>query len=221
MPDHAVRATGRGASTSPPEYRSYRRPGLHGKRAFAPEGSGAHLVGASAAPAVRTREKRTGDIGSDGAQDLGDEDEGVAAADAGLRDTAVAVAELGGDGQQKARADALAHEAVVPAADDHADADLEVQRLAAVVGVVEDVAAPDLAQVVGHDRVAGLDHLAVAGVEHLDLQSLGGLGPGEGERGLGTLGTFDGGHVDIDHADYRSEERRVGKECRSRWSPYH
>src|SRR2546429_7377560 len=22
-------------------------------------------------------------------------------------------------------------------------------------------------------------------------------------------------------ADYRSEERRVGKECRSRWSPYH
>ena len=24
----------------------------------------------------------------------------------------------------------------------------------------------------------------------------------------------------IEHA-YRSEERRVGKECRSRWSPYH
>ena len=23
------------------------------------------------------------------------------------------------------------------------------------------------------------------------------------------------------HADARSEERRVGKECRSRWSPYH
>ena len=23
------------------------------------------------------------------------------------------------------------------------------------------------------------------------------------------------------HARYRSEERRVGKECRSRWSPYH
>ena len=22
-------------------------------------------------------------------------------------------------------------------------------------------------------------------------------------------------------AEYRSEERRVGKECRSRWSPYH
>ena len=24
-----------------------------------------------------------------------------------------------------------------------------------------------------------------------------------------------------DFAGYRSEERRVGKECRSRWSPYH
>ena len=23
------------------------------------------------------------------------------------------------------------------------------------------------------------------------------------------------------HYDHRSEERRVGKECRSRWSPYH
>ena len=23
------------------------------------------------------------------------------------------------------------------------------------------------------------------------------------------------------NADFRSEERRVGKECRSRWSPYH
>ena len=25
----------------------------------------------------------------------------------------------------------------------------------------------------------------------------------------------------IAHPSYRSEERRVGKECRSRWSPYH
>ena len=25
----------------------------------------------------------------------------------------------------------------------------------------------------------------------------------------------------IDASDSRSEERRVGKECRSRWSPYH
>ena len=25
----------------------------------------------------------------------------------------------------------------------------------------------------------------------------------------------------LERAEYRSEERRVGKECRSRWSPYH
>ena len=27
--------------------------------------------------------------------------------------------------------------------------------------------------------------------------------------------------VPMDNSLYRSEERRVGKECRSRWSPYH
>ena len=27
--------------------------------------------------------------------------------------------------------------------------------------------------------------------------------------------------TDVERADKRSEERRVGKECRSRWSPYH
>ena len=26
---------------------------------------------------------------------------------------------------------------------------------------------------------------------------------------------------DLSHTEARSEERRVGKECRSRWSPYH
>src|SRR5579885_3801174 len=38
-------------------------------------------------------------------------------------------------------------------------------------------------------------------------------GPGVGEVPLG-----DGGSLLVVH---RSEERRVGKECRSRWSPYH
>ena len=28
-------------------------------------------------------------------------------------------------------------------------------------------------------------------------------------------------HKYIDFQPYRAEERRVGKECRSRWSPYH
>src|SRR2546425_9216075 len=30
-----------------------------------------------------------------------------------------------------------------------------------------------------------------------------------------------GGHEVVLELDHRSEERRVGKECRSRWSPYH
>ena len=35
--------------------------------------------------------------------------------------------------------------------------------------------------------------------------------------------TFDAGHFSPlqQITDKRSEERRVGKECRSRWSPYH
>src|SRR4051794_41759262 len=42
----------------------------------------------------------------------------------------------------------------------------------------------------------------------------------EGELGLGAaLGHYIE-KLDCPHAD-RSEERRVGKECRSRWSPYH
>ena len=28
-------------------------------------------------------------------------------------------------------------------------------------------------------------------------------------------------HIDFGYCQLRSEERRVGKECRSRWSPYH
>src|SRR2546421_150108 len=31
----------------------------------------------------------------------------------------------------------------------------------------------------------------------------------------------EGGYVRIEEDRHRSEERRVGKECRSRWSPYH
>src|SRR2546427_4523424 len=36
----------------------------------------------------------------------------------------------------------------------------------------------------------------------------------------GSIGEFRMPFVDGSF-DYRSEERRVGKECRSRWSPYH
>ena len=32
---------------------------------------------------------------------------------------------------------------------------------------------------------------------------------------------IEGENLDEDKINERSEERRVGKECRSRWSPYH
>ena len=37
----------------------------------------------------------------------------------------------------------------------------------------------------------------------------------------GTLYGQDTEHDALKNGDVRSEERRVGKECRSRWSPYH
>ena len=44
-------------------------------------------------------------------------------------------------------------------------------------------------------------------------------GAGAGEsRGVVLI---DSGHGGSDPGKIRSEERRVGKECRSRWSPYH
>ena len=41
-----------------------------------------------------------------------------------------------------------------------------------------------------------------------------------GELRVGTTGDWNPMTL-IDPATQRSEERRVGKECRSRWSPYH
>ena len=44
------------------------------------------------------------------------------------------------------------------------------------------------------------------------------------EMNISTLKLADGSSVEVKPvygASIRSEERRVGKECRSRWSPYH
>ena len=47
---------------------------------------------------------------------------------------------------------------------------------------------------------------------------------GGGAKGLthiGIIRALEENNIPIDYITGRSEERRVGKECRSRWSPYH
>ena len=41
------------------------------------------------------------------------------------------------------------------------------------------------------------------------------------DSGLDSIENFDGKRIASPQISNRSEERRVGKECRSRWSPYH
>ena len=49
-----------------------------------------------------------------------------------------------------------------------------------------------------------------------------GIAIGIGIKHYETLQTFSSSDIKVVlDAGHRSEERRVGKECRSRWSPYH
>ena len=48
------------------------------------------------------------------------------------------------------------------------------------------------------------------------------VGPALGQHGVNIVEfTKQFNAKTADQGDLRSEERRVGKECRSRWSPYH
>src|SRR3712207_8841803 len=57
---------------------------------------------------------------------------------------------------------------------------------------------------------------AVRAIDGLDLD----LRPGEVHGLIGPNGSGKTTTLNV-ISGYRSEERRVGKECRSRWSPYH
>ena len=50
-------------------------------------------------------------------------------------------------------------------------------------------------------------------VDMVDLQA--------SKKQKGLLGTIEFLGNKLPHPSSRTEERRVGKECRSRWSPYH
>src|SRR2546427_8828362 len=69
-----------------------------------------------------------------------------------------------------------------------------------------------------HHRLPGLEVLAPDGEPALFGQALqGGDVDGEVRRAVREWDVLHQGRVGVE----RSEERRVGKECRSRWSPYH
>ena len=45
--------------------------------------------------------------------------------------------------------------------------------------------------------------------------------PGTGKTTIASIVAHESDFAKSVHMHTRSEERRVGKECRSRWSPYH
>src|SRR5256886_12308991 len=67
-------------------------------------------------------------------------------------------------------------------------------------------------------RVAAQGHHARAGPADVPEQELQQRAAADH---LHTVGMLRPGHRVREGAGARSEERRVGKECRSRWSPYH
>src|SRR2546426_9101263 len=67
----------------------------------------------------------------------------------------------------------------------------------------------------GVPGIAGLEGIAGTGVGNPATMSA--AQAQAATEGLGGFGMGTGSPTAVD----RSEERRVGKECRSRWSPYH
>ena len=111
---------------------------------------------------LRDRVGLAAGVRTDRIDDVDDEHQGVVTRDI---DSGVAlrpVAVRGRQAQQHAAAHWHPDQADVPAGHDGADADLERARRAPVVGVVEDVAAPLLPQVVGDQPVARLRERARA-----------------------------------------------------------
>ena len=73
--------------------------------------------------------------------------------------------------------------------------------------------------IIRYKRMSGFDTLWVPGMDHAGIAT-----QNKVERMLKEQGTSKeeiGREEFLKKTQLRSEERRVGKECRSRWSPYH
>src|SRR6478609_4859438 len=105
------------------------------------------------------------------ADEVADEDQRLAGGDRAAARAAVAVGEVRGDGQLATAADLHALDALVPAGDDLAGTELELQRGAAVPGGVELLAGGEGdTDVVHGDGLSRLGHRSVALPDFLDLQ---------------------------------------------------
>src|SRR3712207_1290840 len=94
---------------------------------------------------------------------------------------------------------------------------LEVERLEPSIGAL--VHGVDLSRV-SDDQVRAI-RTALAEYKVLFFAGQHDLHP-DSQIALGRrLGEVTESHPVVPGVDERSEERRVGKECRSRWSPYH
>ena len=76
---------------------------------------------------------------------------------------------------------------------------------------------PNAEQITYWNQQAGPTWVAVQSMIDKQIRPLGRLAMDRGELHAGNR-VLD---VGCGCGDTRSEERRVGKECRSRWSPYH
>src|SRR5256885_3402810 len=75
-----------------------------------------------------------------------------------------------------------------------------------------DVCSSDLEEALSEDKVMRTVFPIISGNANI---------PNEGGLLFTNLEPLTDGTLVDAKPDYRSEERRVGKECRSRWSPYH
>src|SRR2546427_12366284 len=86
------------------------------------------------------------------------------------------------------------------------------------------IALPDLKQFKVMAQAPGMSQVVEGGFEAMYAQTVDHALHGTGTEtfeAIDLLRKADPGKYQPENGAQRSEERRVGKECRSRWSPYH